>query len=227
MTSRATELSWALAFFFGLAGLFITWPELDLWASGLFYQGDGVWLFSRDDPWLAVPYLGLPRLGQGLLLGLIVLLGLSLSRRFPALAARRTTLAFLLVGGLLGPVLLVDNGLKEYSGRTRPVNTEAFGKKLQFTPAFIPADQCTSNCSFVSGHVATAAFLMAFGWLGRPAVRRRWLVASLAFAGFMALVRMAPGGHFLSDCVFAWFATYFSLWATEWGFRRVGWLKAP
>lgn len=70
------------------------------------------------------------------------------------------------------------------------------------------------NCSFVSGHVATAAFIMAFGWLGAPMVRRRWLIAGIVFAAYMAFVRMSPGGHFLSDCIFGWFATYFGLWAT-------------
>ena len=73
------------------------------------------------------------------------------------------------------------------------MNTTVFGGPLQFTPAFIPADQCRQNCSFVSGHVATAAFIMAFGWLGAPAVRRRWLIASIAFATYMAFVRMSPG----------------------------------
>ena len=88
----------------------------------------------------------------------------------------------------------------------------------------MPSKQCAKNCAFVSGHVATASFLMAFGWLGAPAVRRRWLLAGLAGGGLLAFVRLAAGGHFLSDCVFAWFATYFSLWATEWVFRRLKWL---
>ena len=228
MVSRATEFRLALAACLGLAVLFVAFPQIDLWASGLFYDGDGLWLFGREDPWLAIPYRGLPIVGQGLLGLLAVLLLASwlppLSRRFPWLLARRVTLGFLLTGALLGPVLLVDATLKEHSGRTRPVNTEQFGKTRQFTPAFIPADQCDKNCSFVSGHVATAAFIMAFGWLGAPATRRRWLLGSIAFAGFFALVRMAPGGHFLSDCLFAWFSTYFSLWATEWLFRRLGWL---
>ena len=66
--------------------------------------------------------------------------------------------------------------------------------------------------------------LMAFGWLAAPAVRRRWLLASLATATLLAVVRMTAGGHFLSDTIFAWFATYFGLWATEWAFRRLKWL---
>ena len=226
MTSRATELRVALFAFGLLAGLFVALPQIDLWASGLFYR-DGAWLLARDSVWLALPYHGLPRLGQGLLIALTAGLLLSFSKRLPRLQAHRTGIAFLLAAALLGPVLLVDATLKEHSGRTRPVNTTQFGGSKQFTPAFIPADQCEKNCSFVSGHVATAAFVMAFGWLGTPAVRRRWLMIGLASAGFFALVRMLPGGHFLSDCIFAWFATYFSLWATEWLFRRLGWLPKP
>ena len=54
--------------------------------------------------------------------------------------------------------------------------------------------------------------------------RRRWLLASIVFAGYFAGIRMTAGGHFLSDTIFAWFATYFCLWLTEWAFRRMGWL---
>lgn len=226
MTSRATETRLVLIAFGLLAGLFIAFPQIDLLASGLFYRGAGHWALNREDLWLAIPYRGLPRLGQGLLVGLLLLWLLSFWSRLPRLRARRATFGFLLAGALLGPVLLVDATLKEHSGRTRPVNIEQFGGSRQFTPAFIPADQCEQNCSFVSGHVATASFIMAFGWLGAPAVRRRWLLASLVGGGLFALVRMVPGGHFLSDTVFAWFATYFSLWAVEFLFRKFGWLPA-
>jgi membrane-associated PAP2 superfamily phosphatase len=224
VTSRATEFRFALLAFGLLAVLFIAWPQIDLAASGLFYRGEGRWVLERTSRWLFLPYHGLPRLGQGLIIILPILWALSFVRRFPALKARRAIFGFLLIGGLLGPVLLVDATLKEHSGRARPVRVEQFGGALQFTPAFVVADQCENNCSFVSGHVATAAFIMAFGWLGSPAVRRRWLLASIGFGAFMALTRMAPGGHFLSDTIFAWFATYFTLWLTEWLFRRLGWL---
>ncbi|MGV0974713.1 MAG: phosphatase PAP2 family protein [Azonexus sp.] len=207
-----------------LAVLFVAFPQIDLAASSLFYRGDGAWALHRTSLWLFLPYHGLPRIGQALIVILPILWALSFVRRFPALKARRVLFGFLLVGGLLGPVLLVDATLKNHSGRARPERIEQFGGVRQFTPAFIPADQCKANCSFVSGHVATAAFIMAFGWLGAPAMRRRWLLASIGFGGLFALARMAPGGHFLSDTIFAWFATYFSLWLTEWIFRRLKWL---
>lgn len=224
VNSRAIELRLALIACGLLAGLFIALPQIDLAVSGLFYRGEGNWALNRESLWLAIPYRGLPRVGQGLLVVLAALWLLSFWSRLAKLRARRTLFGFLLAGALLGPILLVDATLKEHSGRTRPVNIEQFGGSRQFTPAFIPADQCEKNCSFVSGHVATASFIMAFGWLGAPAVRRRWLIASLAFGGLFALVRMVPGGHFLSDTIFAWFATYFSLWFTEWLFRKLGWL---
>lgn len=224
MTSRATEFRFALLVFGLLAVIFVAWPQLDLAASGLFYRGDGQWVLARTSRWLFLPYHGLPRLGQSLIVILLTLWLLSFVRHFPKLRARRVTFGFVLISGLLGPVLLVDATVKEHSGRARPERIEQFGGIRQFTPAFVVADQCENNCSFVSGHVATAAFIMAFGWLGTPAVRRRWLLASIGFAAFMALVRMAPGGHFLSDAIFAWFATYFTLWLTEWLFRKLGWL---
>ncbi len=225
MTSRVTELRIALIACLSLAALFIALPQIDLTVANWFYRGNGQWALSRQDIWLAIPYRGLPRLGQGLLVTLLILWLLGFRRRFPALKAKQASVGFLLCGALAGPILLVDATLKEHSGRTRPVNIEQFGGSKQFTPAFIPADQCEQNCSFVSGHVATASFIMAFGWLGAPAVRRRWLLASIGFGAFFALVRMVPGGHFLSDTIFAWFATYFSLWLTEWAFRRLKWLR--
>lgn len=222
VNSRATEFRLVLAAFVLLAALFVAFPQLDLMASSLFRE-DGRWLFERESPALALPYHGLPRLGQFTLATVFLLWLLGFLQRFPRLQARRATLAFLLAGALAGPVLLVDIGLKDHSGRARPVNVEPFGGNRQFTPAFVPAKQCRKNCSFVSGHVATASFLMAFGWLAAPASRRRWLLGSLAAAGAMGWVRMAPGGHFLSDVIFAWFAVYFALTITERLFRWRGW----
>lgn len=224
MTSRAIELRIAGGVFALLAVLFVAFPEIDLAASGVFYH-DGRWAFSGGNwPFFELLYRGTPRVGQALLAILASGLLLGCVKRLTSLHARRTTFGFLLAAALLGPVLLVDATLKDAWHRARPTTVEAFGGPLKFTPPFVVSDQCIKNCSFVSGHVATAAFVMAFGWLGAPAVRRRWLLASLATGTLLAVVRMTAGGHFLSDTIFAWFATYFSLWATEWAFRRLKWL---
>lgn len=223
MASRATEFKVLSGTFLVLAAAFILFPEIDLAASGLFFR-EGAWLIERDSAWLFLPYRGLPRLGQATMLSLAILWLLSFVRRFDRLRSKRATFGFLLAAALMGPVLVVDHGLKDHSGRARPINVQPFGGQKEFTPAFIPADQCLKNCAFVSGHVATASFLMAFGWLAAPAVRRRWLIAGVVAGATLGFFRMVPGGHFLSDTIFAWFAVYFSLWLTEWIFRRLGWL---
>lgn len=224
VNSRVTELKWAAGAFVALALLFVLFPGIDLAASRLFFvEGQG-WRLARDSSWLFLPYRGLPRLGQITVLVLALLWLASFIPRLVRLRPRRALFGFLLAGALMGPILVVDVVLKDNSGRTRPINIQQFGGERTFGPAFIPGDQCPKNCAFVSGHVAMASFVMAFGWLSAPAVRRRWLLASMGTAALMGLARMLPGGHFLSDAIFAWFAVYFSLWLTEWIFRRLGWL---
>lgn len=205
-----------------LAIVFISFPKLDLMASGSFFR-EGAWLLDRDSPWLYPIYVGLPRLGQLLAVLVGMLLLLSILDRHGKFRDMRSVLVFLLAGILVGPVLVVDVGLKDHSGRARPINVQTFGGTKEFSPAFIPAHQCIKNCSFVSGHVVGASFIMAFGWLGTPTIRRRWLLGSLGFAGAVGIARMLPGGHFLSDVVFAWLFVYFSLWFTEGLLSILGW----
>lgn len=227
MISRVTELRLISLAGALLAALFIAWPQLDLIASRAFYESGWQYLTEFDGPLRTAIYWATPPLGQGLLLILAILLGLACSKRWPRLRAKRAVIGFLLASALLGPILLVDTVFKNHWGRARPSQVQEFGGKQQFTPAFIPAKECKRNCSFVSGHVATGAFLMAFGWLGAPAIRRRWLLIGLGTAAYLAWTRMSAGGHFLSDTIFAWFATYYGLWLTEIFFRWRGWLPPP
>ena len=222
MNHRKSEFLLVAVVALVLAIAFITFPQLDLMASGSLYR-DGAWLLDRDSPWLYPIYVGLPRLGQLLFLLVGVLLVLSLVDRHGKFRGMRSVLVFLFTGILVGPVLVVDVGLKDHSGRARPINVQAFGGAKEFSPAFIPANHCIKNCSFVSGHVVGASFIMAFGWLGAPPIRRRWLLGSLGFAGVVGLARMLPGGHFLSDVAFAWLFVYFSLWLTEGLLTVLGW----
>lgn len=221
MDSKVIELRGALLAFALLATVFVLWPETDLAVASLFYQN--AWI-GTGNPLVDGAYRGLPYVGRGLVALLLLLWLLTFLPHFAALRGQRLLFAFLLSGALAGPVLIVDAGLKNHLGRARPAQTEMFGGTRAYTPAFVPSDQCRNNCSFVSGHVATTAFIMVFGWLGSPCIRRRWLLISVAAAAGMGLVRMSAGGHFLSDCLFAWFATYFGLWLVELAYARVYWL---
>ena len=203
---RRLTLGWCAALFLS-ALLFQLWPGIDLAASGLFYtRGEGFWL-AKDHAlellrqtiwWLS-----------NLMVAFAILAALAAFAGRPFLDLRRAV--FILLLYLVGPVLLADGILKRFWGRARPANVEDFGGTQDFTLPLIPADQCQSNCSFVSGEGAAAAALAISFALIAPAVRQR--VSPTIFRLYVALAVLAPltgmvlrvmlGRHFLSDTIFA------------------------
>ncbi len=198
---------WLVAFV--LAGaIFLLWPGLDLVVSGAFFTpGEGFTLTrSRSIEILREAIWGV---------SILVVIGASaafvaalIGRPFRALDLRHS--AFILSLYLLGPALLVDGLLKRFWGRARPANIEAFGGTSHFTPPWLPAHECASNCSFVSGEGAAATALAISLAVLAPAVRRS---APRAYRTYVALAAILPvtglllrvmlGRHFLSDTIFA------------------------
>lgn len=119
---------------------------------------------------------------------------------------------------LLAPVLLVNGWLKTYSGRARPSNVIEFGGDKLFSPAGSFVDQCTKNCSFVSGEVSSAVALGVTLWLVSAVWRlERWQQLYLRVAGvlipmFVTVQRITAGRHFASDAIFASLLTLSVAW---------------
>jgi membrane-associated PAP2 superfamily phosphatase len=202
-----------------LACIFTAWPQLDLWFSGLFHGTAGKFI-GDDFAFVRFLYLGIPVSGRVYALIGLVVIAISLWRPHPFGARWSRRLVALAWVSLLGSGLLVNAGLKEYWGRARPVQVTQFGGTQQFSPALRPADECRHNCSFVSGHATSGFILMAVGLMGSVATRRRWLWIGLAWGTVVSLARIAEGGHFLSDTLFAGLA----VWASGWLIREA-WLR--
>jgi len=124
----------------------------------------------------------------------------------------------------MGPGLLVNGILKDHWGRPRPVMTDLFGGDLAFVPAARWSDACTSNCSFISGEAASIFWLLCLVPLLPAGQRRAGAIAITGIAIFTSGLRVAFGGHYLSDVVlgglssFVVFAALAAL--VEWGVRR-------
>jgi lipid A 4'-phosphatase len=101
----------------------------------------------------------------------------------------------------LGPGLLVNGILKSYWGRPRPASTDLFGGNLPFVPAGQWSDACPKNCSFVSGEAASILWLLCLVPLLPAGWRRSGVIAIVAVAVFTSGLRVAFGGHYLSDVV--------------------------
>jgi lipid A 4'-phosphatase len=196
----------------GLAGLlFFYLPQIDIWMAGLFYTpGEGFVLDGSH----AVEWLRRVMAWSTTLLVMVALaiLVTNIVRRYllkketPFFASTRSVIYVLLALGL-GPGLLVNAVLKKYSGRARPHQVVAFGGNKQFTQAFAPSDQCTVNCSFVSGESAMGFFGLTFVFVAR---RRRKAIAtaSILLGLLLGFVRMGQGAHFFSDVIFSGVFTF-------------------
>ncbi|MCX7896686.1 MAG: phosphatase PAP2 family protein [Rhodocyclaceae bacterium] len=185
-------------------GAFWLWPELDLSFSRLFYRSGEGFVYANA-PWVQTLYHLSPWLVNAATAVLIALLFASLTQRWRPL---RRPAAFVLAVLWLGPGLIVTV-LKDHWDRARPAQIVEFGGSLRFTPAWAISDQCEDNCSFVSGHASGAFSLMALAWVF-PRRRRLWLIAGTGWGALVGLARIAQGGHFLSDVVFAGFIVYFT-----------------
>jgi lipid A 4'-phosphatase len=205
--------------------IFGLYPELDIWFSRLFWSPDTGWAGERQDVVLAL-YHGVPWAGRALLLALALTWLVGLAR--PAWLPRmyRRTAALLLGSAVFGQGLLIDVALKDHWGRQRPRDTVVFNGTQPFQVALHPGGQCKSNCSFVSGHASSGFYLLGFGLLAAPALRRRWMFAALVAGGVIGLGRISQGGHFLSDVVFSFFAVWLSTHAVLAAMRALDRVRA-
>jgi lipid A 4'-phosphatase len=123
--------------------------------------------------------------------------------RRPLLGVTRRVIAYVVLSLALGPGLVVNLILKDNWGRPRPSTIAEFGGTDTYVRPLFPSDQCPDNCSFASGHGALGFWPVALALLAPPPWRRPALAAALAFGGVVGFVRIAQGGHFLSDVVAA------------------------
>lgn len=106
----------------------------------------------------------------------------------------------------LGPGLIINSGFKSMWGRPRPSECVNFGGASRFVPVGVASQQLKPNSSFPSGHASIAFYWMAPGFVLANRQRRLALgffAGGTAYGLVMGAIRMAQGGHFLSDVIWA------------------------
>jgi lipid A 4'-phosphatase len=203
--------------FFLATFLFVIFKSMDLSASAYLYGFKGDFLLSHT-------YLGvfLRNVFRTIyILSLIIAIFAAIlvfAYGGKKLCTVDRKLIFVMLCLIIGPGLVANLTFKSNWGRARPLHLEQFGGTKSFTPPLAIANQCQgANCSFVSGE-ASNIFSLFFA-LGMVATgsNRRWLFWGGVGGGFAAgFVRMAQGGHFLSDVIFAgvfmWLTTLIVWW---------------
>ncbi len=204
MTSGTTPLLWlGVTTAMGLlaAVIFLSAPSMDIKTAALFAAPDGSGFPLSRHPlalWFNRLIVTISQTG-----GAFLVLGLCVTAmwRRPLFGLSQQHFWFFILSALTAPVLVVNLILKSFWGRARPDQIVEFGGNQDFSPAFFISDQCSTNCSFVSGDVAAAFSLLALAVVIR---RRRafWVSLVVVFGTVIAMTRMAQGAHFLSDTIY-------------------------
>jgi lipid A 4'-phosphatase len=208
-----TGLVIALTIGVAIGVVFGVWPRLDLAVSTPFYDpkihdfplNGHVWTqYARNAARGLITLLILP---AG-----IALLGKILLPRRPMLIKCQAVL--FLIGTLaVGPGLIANTLLKDHWGRARPIDVTEFGGLSRFTAWWDPRGDCPNNCSFIAGEPAGAFWTLAPAALAPPQWRVLAYGAALAFGSAVGVLRIAGGGHFFTDVVFAGVFMFLLIWA--------------
>ena len=201
-------------------------PQTDLAVARWFWtSADGFWLGQNG----AAAFLRRVSMWPTIALGIAALVSLLQHVLAPAtrqfMSARAAAFLFLTVAA--APVLLVNGILKEHWERARPVHVTELGGAWRFTPWWRPGDgtECRTNCSFVSGESSGAAWRAAPPPPPPPPARLPRGAAARAYTVVVSGLRMAFGGHFLSDTLIATLLTLLIVaFGYHWFYRRV---RAP
>ena len=180
--------------------IFMGFPQIDIAVSALFYKPEQNFLLRDTSLHLFVDSWIRPSINY-LAVAFVVACVYKLFFGQSTVKRRFNIVAFLFASFLVGPVLLVNGLLKEFIGRARPKNIIEYGGTKIFSPAYFPADQCETNCSFVSGDDAVAFSTIAFALIFKGKLRFHLVAVALSFGVLVSIYRLGTGAHFLSDTV--------------------------
>jgi len=194
--------------------VFAGFPSLDIAVSALFYEpqthrfvvGGGAWEAARETASWIITLLVAPAF-------LAVIGKLLMPRRRMLIEGRA---ALLLVTTLaLGPGVLANQIMKQHSGRMRPADIVELGGIHQFTPWWDLRGECTENCSFIAGEPSGAFWTFAPTALAPPQWRVLAYGGALGFGALVGFLRIAAGGHFFTDVVFAGVLMFLLVWTAH------------
>jgi lipid A 4'-phosphatase len=188
-------------------------PQLDLDISALFFDPNAHAWMAGGDPWAEHA-----RQAARWLIALIAapavfaVLGKLLWPRVRMLIGGRAAL-LLLISLALGPGILANTILKDHWGRYRPSYLTQFGgTDRAFTAWWDPRGECRGNCSFIAGEPSGAFWTLAPAAFAPPQWRALAYGAALAFGAAVGVLRIAGGGHFITDVVFAGVFMFLLIW---------------
>ncbi|MBN2428086.1 MAG: phosphatase PAP2 family protein [Deltaproteobacteria bacterium] len=200
---------WVVVVFAVLSTVVFWVTDWDIVIMRLFFEPgneQNSWPLGQIQPWRLL-YKSGPLLTLVPLMSSLLILIVSIWYR--RLSSWRSAALFIVLCFALGPGLTVNTIFKDHWGRPRPNQIVEFGGKLSYLPPLAPGTPGEGK-SFPSGHCSIAFAYGAFFFILRkksPRMAIGALTGSLVLGGLMGIARMAAGGHFPSDVLWAAYLT--------------------
>jgi lipid A 4'-phosphatase len=199
--SQISMVTSVLIVFFILATFVTVGPSLDLYISGLFYDGDKNFLIQSYYP-VSIFFrkILLPFILIYVFVLPFVLRFFPLQKIYFGYKFSLSEIVYIWVSGAVTMLLVVNVVLKNMWGRARPNDVSYFNGFQDFNPWYKISDACTSNCSFVSGDSSVGFLLIVFYFITK---KNAYLYLGLILGSLLGFIRIAAGGHFFSDIIFS------------------------
>lgn len=205
---------WIVPLLLALGIAFLT-PGLDLTVTRHFYQNG----HFTGTPTFNFLYIWGPLFADVVVASaLIGWIASYLSQR--ARKWRPHALYLVLVLGI-GSGLIIHGVFKDHWGRPRPKQVLEFGGKQPFRAIYQPNffSQPEPSKGFPCGHCSTGFYFFAFYFLGQR-LKKQWLsflgmALALLLGGLLSYMRIAQGGHFLSDTLISGIIMWLSAFALD------------
>lgn len=141
---------------------------------------------------------------------------------FPRWKRGRSPALLLVLTMVIGTQFIIHNMLKDHWGRPRPKQVIEFGGEQNFRPFYQPNffNQPEPSKGFPCGHCAMGFYFFSLAFIGRR-LRIQWLyVAGISVALILGtalgVMRIAQGGHFLSDVLVSALVMWVTAWVCDW-----------
>lgn len=182
--------------------IFVIFPEIDVFISSLFYDGN---FYLKGSLYEVFFYKSVPVVVTTLAVGSITIFLYNQVTKNNFLSITKRKILYIVLVLALAPGLIVNATFKENWGRARPAEIKQFGGDKTFTPAFVLSNQ--KGNSFSSGHGSAAFSILGFALLMRKR-KKLWITLALTYGVAVSFARIIGGGHFLSDNVTSFFIVY-------------------
>ena len=189
--------------FFFFVVFFFKFPEFDIFFSKMFFY---------EEQFISERFVYIKQLRSFLknlmiiisIASLFLLLSNFIYKKKKKKSFFRMRMKLFLLGLIVGPVigcgLIANLYFKDTWGRARPINIQEFGGDKIYTQAFVKSDQCERNCSWISGEASAAFSFIAGTIIIKNPI---FFLLNIFFGIIVSFCRIAMGGHFLSDNLFA------------------------